>query len=311
MADVDISIIIPTYNRLWSLPQTIESCRNNKCWVEIIVVDDGSTDGTLAWLDQQKDLVVLQQPHLGKCWAVNKAFKIAKGKYIRFLDSDDLIEHGANDWQFELAIQKEADLVVSGCTDFTGDKQILKTQSWVETDDFIAQQLGEGFGSHYSAFLFRKEFIEETPHRPDFAFRDDRLFILEVALKDPKIVVYQDASLLHRIAHHDRLQVSNGLKQHVQNYQHLNLYKYILGELSNEGKLTTRRIKAATHILWTLAHWIAINNIKEGQEVVNWICELDPGFKPPENRVLGILYQKLGFTTTETVLRLRRKLLLR
>ncbi|MDB4919641.1 glycosyltransferase family 2 protein [Mucilaginibacter sp.] len=306
MNDIDLSIIIPTYNRLWSLPQTIESCRNTSCRAEIIVIDDGSTDGTLAWLGQQNDLVVLHQPNLGKCWAVNKAFKMAKGKYIRFLDSDDLIERLANDEQFELALQNGADVVVSGCTDFTNKEQTQKAQSWVETDDFIAQQLGEGFGSHYSAFLFRKKFIEEIPHRPDFAFRDDRIFILEVALKNPKIVVHQGAALLHRIAHHDRLQVSSGLKQQVQNYQHLNLYKYILGQLSKEGKLTTRRIKASINVLWPLCHWIAKDNINEAAVLLKWIVELNPDFTPPNKGGIGFMFRIVGFKTTERILSIRR-----
>jgi glycosyltransferase involved in cell wall biosynthesis len=311
MADIDISIIIPTYNRLWSLPQTIESCRNNNCSVEIIVIDDGSTDGTLAWLDRQKDLIVISQPNLGKCQAVNKGFKIAKGKYIRFLDSDDLIDNLANDEQFNLAEFNNPEIVVSGYQCINNSLQPIKKQSWVGTEDFIARQLGEGDGSHYSAFLCRKDFIEGISHRPDFAFRDDRLFILEVALKEPQIAVHQGTALLHRVAHHDRLQVSSGLKQQVQNEQHLNLYKIILEQLSKEGRLTPRRIEASVNILWALAHWIALYDLSAAVNLVKWIFELNPGFKPPEKGVLGLLYQKLGFANTEKLLRLRRKLLLR
>lgn len=58
---IDISIIIPTYNRLWSLPRAIESCREASCSVEIIVIDDGSTDGTWQWLQQQDGLISLKQ----------------------------------------------------------------------------------------------------------------------------------------------------------------------------------------------------------------------------------------------------------
>src|ERR1700716_2554760 len=90
-----VSVIIPTYNRLWSLPQAVESCRENACKVEIIVVDDGSTDGTGEWLQSQKDVVVLKTSNWGKCWAVNSGVRIARGEYIRFLDSDDWLLAGA------------------------------------------------------------------------------------------------------------------------------------------------------------------------------------------------------------------------
>lgn len=306
MSGIDISIIIPTYNRFWSLPQAVESCRNNQCTIEIIVIDDGSTDGTSAWLEKQHDLIVVKQPNSGKCTAVNNGFKLAKGKYIRFLDSDDMLAKQANDEQFNLAIETSADIVVSGSSDFSSEGQTLKTQLFIETDDFIAQQLGEGYGSHYSSFIFKKEFIDNIPHRQDFAYRDDRLFILEAALKSPAIAVHQGAALLHRVTHNDRLQVSSGLKQQAQNSQHFNLYKKILNQLALEGRLTGNRIYAATKVLWPLAHWIAIYNLAEAQKLVDWIFELDPAFIVPEKGLLGLLYRKAGFTVTEKLLGVRR-----
>lgn len=303
---IDLSIIIPTYNRKWSLPQTLESCRNNHCNVEIIVIDDGSNDGTVAWLSKQEDIVVLQQPHMGKCWAVNKGFEIAKGKYVRFLDSDDAIESNANDEQFELAEVSVADIVVSGYKSFNSDGKIVATQLWTETDDFIAQQLGECDSSHYSSYLFKKEFLNDIPHRPDFAFRDDRLLVLEAALKNPIVAVHKGTSLLHRVDHNDRLQVSSGLKQQVQNYQHLNIYKRILDTLSHENRLTERRIKASINILWPLCHWIAKDNVNEAYTLLKWIFELDPHFKIPESGIPGFMYRNIGFKATERIMSVRR-----
>ena len=303
---MDISIIIPTYNRLWSLPDTLESCRNTRCSAEIIIIDDGSTDGTWEWLQKQNDIIALQQSQLGKCWAVNKGFQIAKGKYVRFLDSDDLIDIAGNDEQLELAEATSADVVVSGCQSFRNKGETFDKRPWIETDDFIARQLGEGDSSHYSAYLFKKEFINDIPHRPDFAFRDDRLFVLEIALKNPKVAVHAGAALLHRISHHDRLQSSSGLKTQAQNFQHLNLYKRILNQLMLEKRLTKRRIDASVNVLWPLAHWIAKKELKEADELVKWIYELNPDFKVPEKSVLGLLYTNLGFKKTEQILAVRR-----
>ena len=50
---IDVSIVIPTYNRLWSLPNAVQSCLSSTANVEVIVVDNGSTDGTWDWLRQQ------------------------------------------------------------------------------------------------------------------------------------------------------------------------------------------------------------------------------------------------------------------
>jgi len=276
--------------------------------VEIIVVDDGSTDDTLEWLAGQKDIITLHQKHLGKCWAVNKAFTAASGKYIRFLDSDDKLAPMANDEQFEIAEAALADVVVSGYRTFTDDNTIVKEQGWIETDDFVAQQLGECDSSHYSAYLFRKDFIAEIPHRPDFALRDDRLFVLEVALNNPKVAIHKGMALLHRVAHHDRLQQPGGLERSVQNYQHLNIYRLILGQLREQGQLTPRRADAAIKALWPLARWMARDSIRDAKKLVDWIYDLDPNFEIPEGGTHGWLYRSIGFTGTEKTLRLCRSI---
>lgn len=86
-----ISIIIPSYNRRDLLEEALESVRrNNLRDAEIIVVDDGSTDGTLDYLAQQEDLLWMQQENAGPSAARNLGASKAKGAYLAFLDSDDL-----------------------------------------------------------------------------------------------------------------------------------------------------------------------------------------------------------------------------
>jgi glycosyltransferase involved in cell wall biosynthesis len=304
----DISVILPTYNRLWCLPAAIQSCRKNKYAVEIIVVDDGSSDGTWDWLQQQEGITAVYQSNFGKCQAVNKAFEIATGKYIRFLDSDDELMPGTNDEQFQLAEANSADIVVSGYRLVDENKKLLTEQAWTNCDDFIAQQLGECDSSHYSAYLFKRSFIDDIPHRPEFAFRDDRLFVLEAALKHPEVVVHKGLALIHTGHKRERLQVTEGQTQITQNRQHVNIYKTIFTRLKERDELSIRRIKAAEKILWPLCHWIAKADIGEAAEVFNWMKALDRDFKIPETGLLGLLYNTIGFKATERLLRLRRLL---
>jgi len=301
-----ISIIIPTYNRLWSLPEAIDSCRSHNGMTEIIVVDDGSTDGTWEWLQTQSDIIKIKQNNQGKCWAANKGFETATGKYIKFLDSDDKIDIAATVAQLQIAEEQQVDIVVSGYKVFEGDK-VLKEQKWVYCEDFIAQQLGECDSSHYSAYLFKKEFIVDIPHRPDFAYRDDRLFVIEAALKNPSVAVHDGYALFHRKHTDSRLQFPSGLKQSVQNFQHLEIYKRAIKVLSEKDQLTKRRVDACLNILWPLAHWIAKNDLQEAISVYNWITELSPSFVIPEKGLIGVLYNKLGFGITEKFLAFRRK----
>ena len=277
--------------------------------------DDASTDGTAEWLRAQSDVVVVPGEGWGKPWGVNRALTLVTGTYVRYLDSDDWLTSGANEIQFEIAQRENADLVVSGMDIYHNDS-FYERISWMPTDDFIAQQLGEGPGSHYSAFLFRRSFVQDIPHRTlfpasDFASRDDRCFMLEVALRQPKIAISLQPALCHR--HHDkgRLQFRRGFIGVGTHIQHLYIYRQILRLLERRGEATLRRKQAAIKVLWPLAHWIAYTDLDEGREVARWICELDPDFAPPETGLLGLLYRQLGFRNTERLLQVRRSLIRR
>ena len=86
------SVIIPTYNRLPLLQQALRSVwAHTFTDYEVVVVDDGSTDGTLAYLQSLGDrLRVLSQSNRGPGAARNLGLRSSNGEYIAFLDSDDL-----------------------------------------------------------------------------------------------------------------------------------------------------------------------------------------------------------------------------
>ena len=92
-----ISVIIPVYNVEQYLHQCLDSIINQTLQdIEIICVDDGSTDSSYAILQEyvNKDsrIIVLQQQNAGAGIARNTGMKLAKGKYLAILDSDDFFE---------------------------------------------------------------------------------------------------------------------------------------------------------------------------------------------------------------------------
>ena len=88
---MDISVIIPTYNRKNTLPRAVESVLNQTHKpIEIIVVDDGSTDGTKEWFSEMYPLVhYIYQVNSGVSSARNTGINSARGDWIALLDSDD------------------------------------------------------------------------------------------------------------------------------------------------------------------------------------------------------------------------------
>ncbi|MGD8447855.1 MAG: glycosyltransferase [Desulfobacterales bacterium] len=87
-----VSVIIPTYNRGWIIREAIDSVMvQDYRDFELIVVDDGSTDNTPDILDSFRDEIrVLRQENQGVSAARNRGLATASGRFIAFLDSDDL-----------------------------------------------------------------------------------------------------------------------------------------------------------------------------------------------------------------------------
>jgi len=303
----DISVIIPAYNRLWCLPRAVNSCRNTKCNTEIIVVDDGSTDGTWEWLIQQQDVVAIRQENQGQTYAINKGTSVATGKYLRFLDSDDFLLPGTIDKQFEKALVTGAELICSRVDYYAENtKEITVAPDLINWNDFLEIQLGNNYGSHFLGMLFHRNLIEQVPRRPDFAFREDRMFLLEVALLNPKMAIVEGCAG-YWVQHRQQMQGSyNGSNLETVNEQHLKIYQTILGELQTRGMLQPRYKKAACTVLWPLAHWIAKYDLPAATKLTKWIYKLDPRFKIPVYGILGFSYRQLGFNATEKLLRIRR-----
>jgi len=92
--DPIVSVIIPTYNYANWIGEAIDSVLNSdfsEGKIEIIVVDDGSTDDTSARIETYKDRVkYIAQENCGKAWATKIGIDNAKGKYLFNLDADDL-----------------------------------------------------------------------------------------------------------------------------------------------------------------------------------------------------------------------------
>lgn len=119
-----VSVVIPVYNVGRYLPQCLESVlRQSYRELEIIIIDDGSTDGSGSICDSfaRRDgrIRVLHTENKGLAAARNLGPAIAEGSYLMFLDSDDWIEPDTVKTLLETAIRYEADIVAAGfCREF-------------------------------------------------------------------------------------------------------------------------------------------------------------------------------------------------
>ena len=116
-----ISVIIPTYNRGYIIKDSIQSVLNQTYKkIEVIVVDDNSTDNTqyvVESLNDNRVKYIKLDKNRGACYARNIGIKSANGKYIAFQDSDDI-------W-FEKKLEKQKDFLELNNLDIVGCKMII------------------------------------------------------------------------------------------------------------------------------------------------------------------------------------------
>jgi len=246
-----ISVIVPIYNKELFLEKSIISIlEQTEKDIEIILVDDGSTDDSQKICEEftKKDSRVLykRKENGGSTSARNYGLRYASGEYIAFVDPDDYIERDA--YEKMLASSKNADIVIGGLVNEIGKKRIFRVmpknfEGFYENEDIRKKILpmflvyGKNIGDNLLLaamyiFLFKKKFIDEQGIYSDenITYSEDWLFSLEAIFKAKTLAV------LHNIHYH---YVNNSLGL-TENYNPKVITNYIevLRKLDNMGILS-------------------------------------------------------------------------
>ena len=185
-----LSIITPTLNRAHFLEEAIGSVlAQNVADVEHIVVDGGSTDGTLELLARHPQLRVVSEPDRGLYDAVNKGFRLARGEIVGWLNSDDRFPPGA----FAAVLAAFADPAVeavSGTAEFFendgADEMVIRRFADVELN---VRNVTLGTPA-INARFFRRSFRERTGECDlRHGIAADREWLLRAALLAPREAV--------------------------------------------------------------------------------------------------------------------------
>lgn len=120
-----VSIIIPAYNAMETIQATLESCtKQTYSDLEILVIDDQSEDSTIDLIRQlsllDSRIVLFHNPQKGVQYARNLGLEHAQGEFIKFLDSDDLMDLDLIEKQVELLRDSPSSVVNSNWAKFSG-----------------------------------------------------------------------------------------------------------------------------------------------------------------------------------------------
>lgn len=197
-----ISVIVPVYNVATYLPQCMESLLNQSYKaLEIILIDDGSTDDSPALCDgyakQDARVKVIHQKNGGAASAKNAGLRIATGEYLTFADSDDYVELDAYAFMVAALEEHGADVIQCSYRDIFTDSQIdrlasdeLVKYSKIEylrryTQDWTCALLWDKL---YKRFLFDDIFFEEGHIVDDEFFTYQGIMNAQTVIYLPRIV---------------------------------------------------------------------------------------------------------------------------
>lgn len=228
-----VSVCMPAYNAEEYVADALDSALG-QTWpeLEIIVVNDGSTDGTANVLDKYREeysqVTVFHQGNKGASAARNRAFEAATGAYVQYLDADDLLHPRKVEAQVT-ALEASAPGRVAVCSTVyfqdgeppesgkraKGEKHI----PWLTSDDPVQWLINlwtpdKGWGMvQPGAWLVPCEVIEEAgPWREDISLDDDGEFFTRALLASNGIRYIEEGCVYYR--HHDQARLSGSNSRH-------------------------------------------------------------------------------------------------
>jgi glycosyltransferase involved in cell wall biosynthesis len=235
-----ISIVVPVYN----VQPYLEKCldfliRQSQPNIEIIVVNDGSTDNSLdiihryALKDQR--IRVIDKANEGLGAARNAGLKISTGKYVMFVDADDWISNEACNKLLSIAENSNADVVIFDLTFYDNKRYITReqyqTQTAISGEEYLLSAMRNGGFSPTVCNKFVRREIIENIFFPEDTKHEDIYFTILSLLECKRVVTTNDVSYYYRI---NRLGSLTNMLNFEDFQDILNIYKIIFSKLEDK-----------------------------------------------------------------------------
>lgn len=258
-----ISVIIPCYNTEEYLKETMESVLNQSYKdIEIILIDDGSTDSTPEIIREYEkkyaNVFAFYQPNRGQGYERNFGIEKARGKYIHFMDSDDLLDEECYEKAYCCADENNLDAVLFEGESFYETKELenmlpeykryyarksVFPRVYSGEELFIIFRNSIGFIVQPGMQLIRRSFLLENKIQfPELPMLEDNLFQYKVITRSERIKVLPDAFYKRRVRENSTMTAEKDKKA-------LAALAYTIRELLKEYEINKNRSEMSSAIL--------------------------------------------------------------
>jgi glycosyltransferase involved in cell wall biosynthesis len=245
-----VSILIPFYNAEKFIEETLISALNQTYKsIEIILVDDGSTDSGVSIVEKylSDHVKLFKQENRGASAARNLAFEKSKGKFIQYLDADDILDRDKILNQiriYETYEKKETIIVSSNFEYFT--ISISSSFKANNSDNFnnykpIDWLIEANYGKAMFppiVWLTPRKIIEKVgAWNKNLSYNDDSEFFARVLVEVDEIIHVKDANCFYRIGNNASIGSQKNEKARISEFESLNLIKKLLLEKENSERV--------------------------------------------------------------------------
>ena len=311
-----VSVIIPTRNRADLVGEAMDSVvAQSYRPLEIIVVDDGSTDDTAAVVRRREEklgeglsLRYIRQENAGACAARNAGVRASSGAFLKFLDSDDLLEPDALEKQVGALRESGAQVVHGDWWDvhLGSDRKVRRRvfRSMGKLSDPVTDLLARRWSANF-CYLFSRSAVEAS------GGWDERLdgnqdfgFVLRVALAGARFVYQPGAVGVYRHHQEGRVSLEN---RHAWAVSTRLILEEAESALTERGDLTPERRRALAGYHLTLAKEVYGSDRPLFHEFLGHVQRLFPGFRP-DGCAYRTLVRVMGYPGAEAILEVRRRM---
>jgi len=305
-----ISVIIPVYNAAATLPATIQSALSQKdesFTLEVIIVNDGSTDQSHVIIDNYRESckIITTENH-GVSAARTTGLEQAKGDYIQYLDSDDMLMPGKIKQQLKALIESKADIAYGDWQKFTqkGEEISLVETITRQVSTDAELDIFNNFWCPPAVLLFSRKVTDQLTWKTNLPVIQDARYLLDAA-SIGKFIYLPGVQAQYRIFQSQSLSQRDSLAFVTDCFVNTGeIYERWKDQLADNPEKKQALINSLRYCITEFS----IAKSKLFDKGIDLLLKIAPGYVPAEPALHHNISKLIGFKNAEKLAAIKRNL---